>query len=97
MTENMKKFLELVSADKQLMEKVSVAQKDMLIAIAKENGIELIEADFAAPTGELSDDELDSIAHAFQGESFDKISTTEIVQKLVKVSPKALLKLGKFI
>ena len=45
----------------------------------------------------LSDDELDSIGHAFQGESFDKISTTEIVQKLVKVSPKALLKLGKFI
>ena len=45
----------------------------------------------------LSDEELDSIAHAFQGESFEKISTTEIVRKLVKVSPKALLKLGKFI
>ena len=45
----------------------------------------------------LSDDELDSIAHAFQGESFDKISTTEIVKKLIKVSPKALLKLGKFV
>ena len=45
----------------------------------------------------LSDEELDSIAHAFQGESFEKISTTEIVKKLVKVSPKALLKLGKFI
>ena len=46
---------------------------------------------------ELSDEELDSIGHAFQGESFEKISTTEIVQKLVKISPKALLKLGKFI
>ena len=45
----------------------------------------------------LSDEELDSIAHAFQGESFDKISTTEIVKKLIKVSPKALLKLGKFV
>ena len=45
----------------------------------------------------LSDDELNSIAHAFQDESFEKISTTEIVKKLVKISPKALLKLGKFI
>lgn len=45
----------------------------------------------------LSDEELDSIAHAFQGESFEKISTTEIVKKLIKVSPKALLKLGKFV
>ena len=45
----------------------------------------------------LSDDELNSIAHAFEGESFDKISTTEIVKKLIKVSPKALLKLGKFV
>ena len=45
----------------------------------------------------LSDEELDSIGHAFQGESFDKISTTEIVKKLIKVSPKALLKLGKFV
>ena len=45
----------------------------------------------------LSDEELDSIAHAFEGESFEKISTTEIVRKLVKISPKALLKLGKFV
>lgn len=45
----------------------------------------------------LSDEELDSIAHAFENESFEKISTTEIVRKLIKISPKALLKLGKFI
>ena len=45
----------------------------------------------------LSDSELDSIAHAFENESFEKISTTEIVKKLIKISPKALLKLGKFI
>ena len=31
------------------------------------------------------------------GEDFEKISTTEIVKKLVKLSPKALLKLGKFV
>ena len=45
----------------------------------------------------LSVEELDSIAHAFEGESFEKISTTEIVKKLIKISPKALLKLGKFV
>ena len=45
----------------------------------------------------LSDDELNEIAHEFQHESFEKISTTELVKKLIKISPKALLKLGKFI
>ena len=45
----------------------------------------------------LSDEELDNIAHAFQDVNFEKISTTELVKALVKVSPKALLKLGKFI
>lgn len=43
----------------------------------------------------LNDGELDSIAEAFQGIEFEKVSTTELVRKLVKVSPKALLKLGK--
>ena len=61
MTENMKKFIEVVSADKELGLKVSNAQKDMLMLLAKENGIELKEEDFAVPTGELSDDELDAV------------------------------------
>lgn len=43
----------------------------------------------------LNDAELDSIAEAFKDVEFEKISTTELVKKLVKVSPKALLKLGK--
>ncbi|MBC7119290.1 MAG: NAD(P)/FAD-dependent oxidoreductase, partial [Methanobacteriaceae archaeon] len=43
----------------------------------------------------LSDEELDSIAEAFKDVEFEKISTTELVKKLVKVSPRALLKLGK--
>jgi digeranylgeranylglycerophospholipid reductase len=43
----------------------------------------------------LSDGELDSIAEAFQDVEFEKVSTTELVKKLIKVSPKALLKLGK--
>ena len=43
----------------------------------------------------LSDDELDSIADAFKDYEFEKISTSELVKLLIKVSPKALLKLGK--
>jgi digeranylgeranylglycerophospholipid reductase len=45
----------------------------------------------------LSDSELDSVAIAFQDIDFEKVSTTELVKNLVKVSPKALLKLGKLI
>lgn len=43
----------------------------------------------------LSDDELDSIAEAFNQTEFERISTTELLKVLTKVSPKALLKLGK--
>jgi len=45
----------------------------------------------------LSDEELDSVAEAFQDIKFEKVSTTELVKNLVKVSPKALLKLGKLL
>jgi digeranylgeranylglycerophospholipid reductase len=43
----------------------------------------------------LSDDELNSIADAFQDIEMDNINTAELIKNLVKVSPKALLKLGK--
>ena len=43
----------------------------------------------------LSDEELNSICEAFQDVSFEEMSTTELVKKLVKVDKKALLKLGK--
>jgi digeranylgeranylglycerophospholipid reductase len=43
----------------------------------------------------LSDEELNSIAVAFRDSDFDQINTGELLKKLVKVSPKALLKLGK--
>lgn len=43
----------------------------------------------------LSDEELDSIATAFNETEFERISTTELLKVLIKVSPKALLKLGK--
>jgi digeranylgeranylglycerophospholipid reductase len=43
----------------------------------------------------LSDSDLDSIAAAFQDTEFENISTKELIKLLIKVSPKALLKLGK--
>jgi digeranylgeranylglycerophospholipid reductase len=43
----------------------------------------------------LSDSELDSIAKVFQDTEFESISTSELIKLLIKVSPKALLKLGK--
>ena len=62
MTENMKKFLEAVSRDEALTAKVGSLGKEELIALAKELGITLTEADFSEPSGELDDDELDAVA-----------------------------------
>jgi predicted ribosomally synthesized peptide with nif11-like leader len=71
MSENLKKFLELITSDKEL-EKKALACNDLgeekgklaMIELAKENGIDLTEADFEKKeaTGELSDDELDAVA-----------------------------------
>ncbi len=43
----------------------------------------------------LSDDELNNIAVAFKDLDFEKVSASELVKQLIKVSPAALLKLGK--
>lgn len=43
----------------------------------------------------LSDGELDEIADVFKDSDFETINTAEMVKKLIKISPKALLKLGK--
>ncbi len=71
MTENMKKFLELISKDEDLKQK-ALALNDMEhkeavsagISLAKELGIELSEADFDNEESgdELKDDELDAVA-----------------------------------
>jgi digeranylgeranylglycerophospholipid reductase len=45
----------------------------------------------------LSDKELDSIAQTFQGSDFERISPSALLKKLVNVSPKAMLKLGKLV
>ena len=71
MSDNMKKFLELVSKDENLKQRMQ-ACNDMEpadaihagIALAKELGIELSEADFAKNESgdELNDEELDAVA-----------------------------------
>ena len=71
MSENMKKFLELVSKDENLKQRMQVCN-DMEpakaiqagIALAKELGIDLSEADLVKNESgdELNDDELDAVA-----------------------------------
>ena len=43
----------------------------------------------------LDDDELNKIAHEFVKVDVDEISPRTLIKLLIKVSPKALLKLGK--
>ncbi len=71
MSKNMKKFLEMASKDENLKNKLMELEKMESaeairkgIALAKELGIELSEADFAKAeaSGELNDDELDAVA-----------------------------------
>ena len=65
MTENMKKFLEEISGDKEFLDRVEAAETPQaMIALAAEKGFALTEEDLAAEeaAGELSDDELDEVA-----------------------------------
>ena len=61
MTENMKKFLEAVSQNEELREKLNGMSKEDILAAAKELGIDLTEVDFAQ-NGEMDDDELEVVA-----------------------------------
>ncbi len=65
MTENMKKFLELVSQeDEAYVKKVTSLDKEGVIALAAEKGITLTDADFtqSEEEGEVSLDEADAVA-----------------------------------
>ncbi len=63
MKENTKKFFEILSKDEELRKKMcAMTELEEIIALAKELGIELTEADFEVPEGELSSDELKTIA-----------------------------------
>lgn len=61
MTENMKKFLEKVSADAALAKKAMQLELADLIALAKELGFDLTDADFARPEGEISASEMEAL------------------------------------
>lgn len=62
MSEKLKKFLEMVSQNEEMVAKVNAAKdQDTLIALAKELGVVLTAADFE-DNYELSDDELDAVA-----------------------------------
>lgn len=62
MSENLKKFLEAVSANEKLAEKAGESSREELLAMAKELGLALTEEDFWQESKELSDDELDAVA-----------------------------------
>ena len=83
MTENMKKFLTLSKENKEISEKLKKGlSKEDLIALAKEQGIELAEEDFMTNGKNLlsldggtalSDEELDNVAggeHGFEDDRF---------------------------
>ena len=62
MTKNMKKFLETVSQHEELAKKLCAMPMEDLLALAKELGVELTEADFEKPDGMLDENELDAVA-----------------------------------
>ncbi len=62
MNDNMKKLVDLASKDKEMSAKLQKASKEQVIALAKEHGIKLTEADFETPQGKVSDDELAAVA-----------------------------------
>ena len=62
MSEKMKKFLEVLSEDKELKRKATDMSKEELVALAREKGIELMDEDFEVPEGELSEREMSDVA-----------------------------------
>ena len=64
MTENMKKFVEAISGDKEFVEKLTQAKDAAaVIALAKEKGFILTEEDLQPASGiqEISDDEVEAV------------------------------------
>lgn len=74
MSENLKKFVEIVSKDAELAKKLSTTKKEELgekiklaISIAKEKGIELIENDFLG----MSENDLKAAAGGYESPSME--------------------------
>lgn len=66
MTGNMKAFLKKLSGNNELAEKAAKLDKESLIALAKELGFELTEADFVQPEGEISENEMDAVVGGYK-------------------------------
>lgn len=63
MTENIRKLLELISGNAELTARLNNASKEDVIALAKELGITLTDADFDPPeNGEISENELETVS-----------------------------------
>ena len=63
MSDTMKAFLEAASKNEEMKEKLKAAKdNEALIALASEFGFALTEADLTPSEGELSEDELNSVA-----------------------------------
>lgn len=62
MSENLKTFLETVSKDKALAEKLNgLTEETQIVSMAAELGLELTEEDFGLPEGELDAAELEGV------------------------------------
>ena len=61
MNESAKAFLEAAKGDPELCEKLAKMSVEDVIAVAKERGVQLTEADFKAPAGEIGDEELGNV------------------------------------
>ena len=66
MTENMKKFQDLLSGNEELAKKIDDMSREEIIAAAKQLGVVLAEADFEK-VFELADDLLDAVAGGVGG------------------------------
>ena len=63
MTDNMKRFMELITANDELVKRASNLDKAGLLELAREQGVELSEADMEPEAnGAVSDDELSAVA-----------------------------------
>ena len=71
MSENIKAFLELVSKDKEKIERLkTLTEEEQIISMAAELGIELTAEDFGLPEGEMDDRELQGVSGGATGGCF---------------------------
>lgn len=81
MTEMGKKFMETVSNDKALQEKLKEAKLEAVIRIANDNGFKITKADLALDQDELNDDELKAVSGGRKYNcQCEKLGSGEVIQ-----------------